>query len=227
MTVTLTTLLADVRERLDETTANYWNDIALTRWLNEALKDIAKRSETLLAKGTVNAVGGTGTYTLPADAVRIHLVEFVPTGSTQTYPVKVATRQSMENVWGLNQGQLGSYPYFYVPWGFVPNLQMQVFPVPAGAGTFNVWYYRLPAALANPGDVAEIPAGWEDLIPLYVEALAKRKDHDPTWNEAMSMYEERLKTMSEQLRHLHDQQEYITSASGIGVPAWLYSFDDF
>lgn len=226
MTSTLTNLLADVRDRLDETTASFWSDAGLTRWINEALSDIAKRSETLLSKGTVPAVASTATYNLPTDAVRLHLVEYVPSGSTQTYPVKVATRQSMENVWGLNQSQVGSYPMFYVPWGFVPNLQMQVYPVPSAAGTFNIWYYKLPTTLVNGGDVAQIPEGWQDLIPLYVEAIAKRKDHDPTWSEAMEMYETRLRTMSEQLRHLHDQQEYITATSGVGVPAWLYSFDD-
>lgn len=226
MTVTLTTLLADVRERIDETTANYWNDTALTRWVNEALADVAKRSETLQATASVAVVAGTANYSAPVDTVRINGMEFTPTGSTQKYPVKPATRQSMENVWGLNQGQLGSYPSFFVPWGFSPSITLQLFPVPGQNGSLTIYYYKLPAALVNGADIAQIPEGWQDLIPLYVEAVAKRKDHDSTWAEAMEMYETRLRTLTEQLRHLHDQQEYITSAGGVGVPAWLYAFDD-
>lgn len=227
MTVTLTTLLADVRERLDESTANYWDDTALTRWVNEALSDVAKRSETLLATATIAVTAGTTTpYAAPVDCVRINAMEFNATGSNQKYPMKPATRQSMESVWGLNQTQLGSYPSFFILWGFSPNITIQLFPIPGQNGTLTVYYYKLPAALSNPGDVAQIPEGWQDLIPLYVEAVAKRKDHDQTWSEAMEMYETRLRTLTEQLRHLHDQQEFITAASGVGVPAWLYSFDD-
>lgn len=227
MTVTLTTLLADVRERLDETTAAFWNDTALTRWINEAVTDVAKRSETLLATASIAVTAADGTYAAPVDMVRIHQMTFTPTGQTQVYPLRPATRQSLEHVWGTNPTQQGSYPSYFILWGFSPSVEIQLFPVPSQAGSLTVYYYKVPAALVSGGDVAAIPEGWQDLIPLYVEAVAKRKDHDPTWAEGMEMYETRLRTMCEQLRHLHDQQEYVTAASGIGVPSWLYSFDEF
>lgn len=226
MTVTLTTLLADVRERLDETTAAFWNDTSLTRWINEGVTDVAKRSETLLATASVAVVAGTASYAAPVDVVRIHHVTFTPTGQTQVYPLRPATRQSLESVWGTNPAQSGSYPSFFIPWGFSPAITLQLYPVPAQAGSLTVYYYKVPAALVNGTDVAAIPEGWQSLIPLYVEALAKRKDHDPTWAEAMEMYEMGLRGMCEQLRHLHDQQEYVTATSGVGVPQWLYGFDD-
>lgn len=226
MTTTLGTIRAQIRSDLDEATARYWTDAELNTWINEAAKDIAKRSETLLTKHTATSVvAGTNTYTLPTDVVRINGIEYVETGSTQVQPLHPATRPQMETIWGLNQGQLGT-PQFYIPWGFSPSMTVQLFPVPSIGGTLNIYYYRLPALAVSDGNSVEVPQGWEDLIVHYVEYRAKRKDRDPTWQEAKALYEEGLRSMSEQLRHLHDQQQFITTSSGVGVPRWLYEFDD-
>ena len=225
MPATLTNLLADTRNRLDEQTANFWQDSELTTWINEALRDIARRTETILSfNTTVNVVAGTGKYALPADVIRVHRVEFVPTGQNQVYPLEPRTYGEMDQVWGIQQNRQQSYPSYFVLWGFSPSITMQVWPVPSQAGNFNIFYYRLPVALAAGGDTAEIPEGWQDLVPLYVEAVAKRKDRDPTWKDAKQVYEDSLTYMINVTQQLHDQSQMFTRVTG-AVPSWLYEFD--
>lgn len=134
MPATLTNLLADTRNRLDEQTANFWQDSELTTWINEALRDIARRTETILSfNTTVNVVAGTGKYALPADVIRVHRVEFVPTGQNQVYPLEPRTYGEMDQVWGIQQNRQQSYPSYFVLWGFSPSITMQVWPVPSSA----------------------------------------------------------------------------------------------
>lgn len=233
MTITLAEATTLVRDALDESTAVFWTNVQLKTWINQAVRDIARRTETIQVKNTtVAAVAGTAEYNLPTDVARIHKIEFVPTGSTQTYPVQLATRQEMDPIWGLNQSQQSSYPSFAVLWGYAggaSSLKMQVFPVPSQAGTFNIYHYRIPANLATNGSadntVLTVPEGWEDLIVHYCEYRARRKDRDPTWQEAKALYEEEVERMGSMLRHLHDQQQFITTPSGAGIPAWLYDFN--
>lgn len=230
MTMTQAEALADIRFRLDEASARFWTDVELRKWINDAVADIARRTETIQSLSTsVSAVAGTKSYDLPASIARVHLIEFVPTGQNQTYPLRIATRQEMDGIWGLNQNQSGSYPSFAVLWGYTggaSTLKMQVFPVPSGTGTFNIYYYSIPAKLATDGTAAAtaltVPEGWETLVPLYVESRAKRADRDQTWQLAKMEYEEEITRMAEMLRHWHDQQQFVTNAGGGFVPRWLY-----
>lgn len=228
-TTTLTQALADVRSRIDESssTNGYWTDAELTRWINEAQRDIARRVEVLQQfSTTVLAVAGTAKYNLPADVIRVHRVDFVPTGSTQVYPMESRVYDEMDQVWGVNPNTQRSYPSFYVIWG-VPGgtgLQMQVYPVPSSAGNFNLYYYRLPVALVNAGDTLDIPEGWQDLVSLYCEYVAKRKLRDQTWQEAKQLYDESLSNLIAVTRDYTDNPRTIIYG-GKAIPSWLYEFD--
>ena len=231
MTITLGQALTEIRSQVDESASVFWTDIELRRWVNAAIRDIARRTETIAVKGTIAIVAGTGEYDMPTAMQRVHKMEFVPTGQNQTYPVQIASRQEMDPIWGLNQGQSGAYPSFAVLWGYTggaTSLKLQLFPVPSQAGTLNVYYYQIPANLATDGTADNttltLPEGWEQLVVSYVEYRARRKDRDPTWQEAKAEYEQEVTRMSEMLRHLHDQQQYITTPSGVGIPSWLYDF---
>jgi hypothetical protein len=134
----------------------------------------------------------------------------------------------MDQVWGINQtSQTMSYPYNYVLWGFPPSLTIQFYPVPATTGdTFNIFYYRLPTQLVNPSDIAEIPEGWHDLVSLYCEYVARRKDKDETWKDAKQLYDEQLTYMYDMTRQWHDQARALTIGYN-AVPEWLYGGLDF
>jgi hypothetical protein len=227
MTTTLGAVRTDVRNRLDETVARFWSDAELNIWINEGLRDVSRRTETLEQFTNFTLTANIVKILLPPDLIRIHRCEFNPTGTTQLYPVQPSTYQEMDQVWGINQvSQTMSYPYNYVLWGFPPNLLLQMYPVPAQGGTLNVFYYRLPKTLVNDGDILEIPEGWYDLIPLYCEYVARRKDKDDTWKDAKSIYDERINFMYDMTRQWHDQARSITIGYN-AVPEWLYGGLDF
>lgn len=228
MPVTLLALRTDVRSRLDESSARFWTDSELNNWINEGLRDVSRQSETIQSfNTTITAVANQAKYAMPQDVIRVHRIEFVPSGATQTYPVQPSTYQEMDQVWGINQlSQTMSYPYNYVLWGFPPNLTVQFYPVPATPGTFNIFYYRLPHTLTNDTDIAEIPEGWHDLVALYCEFVARRKDKDTTWQDAKQLYDQTLTSLIERTRQWHDQARTITVGYN-AVPEWLYGGLDY
>jgi hypothetical protein len=224
--VTLLTIRTDVRNRLDEVSARRWTDAELNNWINEGLRDVARRSETILSYYTnIALVPNVAKYSMPTDVIRVHRLEFVPVGSSQTYPIQLSTYQEMDQVWGVSQQIQRSYPYYAVLWGFAPNITIQFYPVPSQAGELNIYYYRLPTTLVNDIDVAEIPAGWEDLVEVYCEYVALRKDRDVRWQDSKTLYETSLQNMINVTRQLHDQARSVIVGTS-AVPAWLYEFED-
>lgn len=228
MTITLSAMRADVRAHLDEATATFWTDAQLNTWINDALRDVARRTETLQATSTIAATVGTRSYSLASispSIVRIHRVEFDPgPGSGPIYPMEARNFYELDQVWGSQQGQQRSYPDYWALWGFPPNLSIYVFPVPSQAGNLNIWYYRWPAVAASDTDVLDIAEGWWDLVTLFAETQALRKDADPRFADARQVYEAKIAEMLDMTRHWHDQQQYV-STGRTWLPGWLTSFE--
>lgn len=226
---TLTSLITQVRSNVDEAAARYWSDAEITQWLNDGVKDIGRRTEAIQSFSTsISVVAGTATYNLPADLIRLHRIEFDPTGSTQIYPVKITTFEEIDSVWGINQASQASYPSYAVIWGYpggAATLTIQLFPVPSQPGNLKLYYYRVPVLMVNGSDTPEIPGGWDDILVHYAEYRAKRKAKDPTWQEAKQLYEEEVVRLIDVTTYYHDNANTITVGSSF-VPSWLYSFGD-
>lgn len=226
MAATLLEVRTRARSAIEEVTARFWTDSELNVWINDALRDIARRAEVIQSFNTsVTVVAGTNKYNLPTNIVRVHRVEFDPSDSTSIYPLEASSHQQMDSVWGVNQSSGGS-PRYYVLWGMPPSLQIQLYPVPSVGGVLNLFVYRLPTVASVDGTAVECPEGWEDTIVDYCEAQAKRKDHDPTWVEAMQIYEKKIQDLLVVTRQWHDQSNSIQTGSGRYVPNWLYSFGE-
>lgn len=228
---TLTNLTDDLLSHLDEPVAGrYWTATETTRWLNEGARDVARRAEICpTLDTTVAVVAGTGVYNAPtSNLVRIHRVEYVPTGSTQRYPLRPSTINEMDMVWGVQQTISQSYPMYFVLLGFpgaATSLQIQLYPVPSSAGTLRIFYYALPTPMVAGGDNLLIPTGWEDLVVMYAEYMCLRKGKDQRWQEAKALYESRLLDMIDKTREYHDQAHAVVTGIG-AVPNWLYEFSD-
>ncbi len=225
MTITLTNILADVRDRLDDTSSSpRWSDTMLTRWINEGLRDIARRNEVILDRSDITAVVGTQEYALPSTIHRVYRVEYRRTGDSQVYSLEYKDFNNLDAVWWTSQTISQATPMLFTTWGFPPNLKMVVYPKPAAAGTFKIFYYRAPATLVSGTDIAEVPEGWQDLISLYCEFVALRRDSSPRWQEAKSLYEESLSTMYDLTRRWSDQAGSIEVNTSF-IPGWLYEMD--
>lgn len=222
MPTNLSTIRQSVREYLNENFPSFWTDAQLNRWINDGCRDVARRTETLQTFDTsLTAVASQATYSLNADVIRLHRVEFVV--NSQVYPMEASTYDQMDSMWGTFQTQTNSYPMFYVVRGTPGSLTMQVYPVPSQSGTFNIFYYRLPQPMVSDTDDADLAEGWQDMVVLYCETQARRVSKDPTWKDAKQEYESRILDLISVTRQYNDQAEYITTGLG-AVPGWLYSF---
>lgn len=229
MPKTLGTLLTNVRSRLDETTARFWTDAEVRRWIVEAARDVARRAETLLTTQDVTIVAATQEYALATDTLRVYRAEWEPGGTSLRYPLEYRDFNSMDAVWGISKQVTQGYPYWFTLWGFPPNLKITFYPKPSVAGKVVVFYYKLPADLATDGTAdssnVDVPEGWWDALELYCEFVALRKDGDPRWLEAKQLYEEKVAELVEVSRRWSDQADAIQYRTAL-LPAWLYGSED-
>jgi hypothetical protein len=156
--------------------------------------------------------------------IRIHKIEYVPTNSPNTYPVEASNILNLDQMWGIQQNVPSTYPSFYALWGSPPNITIKLFPVPATSGTLNVYYYRVPNPVVGLGDNLDIPEGWEDLVSLYCEYIAKRKDADPLWKDAKTDYEAKIADLISRTYEYHDQANFIFTGGGY-VPDYIWAGD--
>ncbi len=222
---TLTSLLTDVRNKLDETTSGQWSDAELRTWINEAARDMSRRSETLQNSSNITVVADTQEYTLPTDTLRVYRVEWRPTSSSNVYPLEYRDFNSMDTVWWSSQTTSKGYPTFYTMWGYPPSLKVVLYPTPSEAGVLKVFYYQHSTDLATDGtedsSTVPVPAGYEDLCTTYCEMVALRKDRDPRWQESRALYMDSLTEMLDRTRRWTDQGDFI-QVGQTHVPGWLW-----
>lgn len=226
------TSLTNCQSQLDElnVTAVFWTLPELRVWINDCVRDIARRAEVLLVYNTsMTANVGQAKYNLPTDVIRVHRIEFVPTNSTQIYPIVGSTYDELDQVWGINPTTPSSYPTAYACWGTPGNMTVQFYPVPAQTGQFNIYYYQMPGDLntagSDDGKTLQIPSGWADLVVQYVSYRALMKARDQNWQAYKQEYEENLQYMVDVTRQAHDNGRYVQTQTS-SVPGWLYAFTD-
>lgn len=217
---TLAQLRAQVRVRLDETTATAWTDAEINGWINEGVRDVARRSETLQISTPISVVAGTQEYTAPSDLARLYRAEFKPTNSTSIYPLTYRDFNNMDAVWWTSKTSVQSTPELFTLWGYPPSLKIILYPKPSQSGTLTVYYYQVPADVTADGATIPVPNGWEDLVVEYASYLALRRDRDDRWKEARATYEDHLNAMMLLTRRWTDQAGEITPAGSL-LPSWL------
>lgn len=229
MTRTQAQIITAVRERLDEPTEGQWKDKELRRWINKATRDICRRTECLDTVSLLAATSGTSTVAAPADTIRISRVEWAPDSApTKRFPLEYRDFNAMDPIWYADRLITSSQPMYWTTQGFVPSLSIRLYPVPPEDGDIQVKYYKYPADLAtdtsaDANTTVTIPEGWDDAVEDYVEMMALRKDRDPRWQEAKSMYEEAAETLYGLSRRLTDQHGQVIpdTLGGSNLPAWL------
>lgn len=217
--------LTKVRQTLKEPVAVAWSDVELRDYINQGAADIARRTETLQTMGTVAAVEGTREYTLPANVLRVHKVEYKPDGSERIYPMEYSDLHAMDAMWYTQQSISKGTCQAYTLWGYPPALKLVVYPTPSLPGVFRVHYYAMPAAVATDGtgsgSTVTVPSGWDDLVVEYAVYLAFRRDVSPRWQEHKSAYEEHVDDMLSRTRRWSDQGGSIVPNTGQMLPSWL------
>lgn len=223
MATTVAIAITAIRERLDEQTASQWTDVQLRRWLNEAIRDIARRTFAYQDIDTIAVSASDGQYTLDADVLRVNQVYFTPTGDTQLYPLQLRQWDAMDQVWGPWQNTEGGYPALATVQGYSPNTFIKLFPVPSVAGTLTLTVARMPAAIditSGTGDV-DCPEPWLEIAYFYCEYMARRKDRDMEMSqESFQQYGLMIDNMIANGDVLNAPNEFVLGRSG-WLPQWL------
>jgi hypothetical protein len=236
--------------------ARQFTDTEITDWINDGLRDVARRAEVLLTVDQTIQVpafipttlsqiplyslnlGSLSAYS-DTDIVRINRIEFVPVNQTnQIYVLSASTQNEMDQIWGTYQQNTSTYPRWYVTRGYPGGtgrnaFTLQVYPCPSQAGTLNIFYYRLPIRISDPvADPSQyqitldIPEGWDDMVVEYAVVQGLKKERDPEWKDRKQEYEEKLADMVDVTRKFHDQQSYISYGTN-QLPAWLVGGGEF
>lgn len=179
MTLTQAQTVEQVRIRLDESTDGFWKDNEIRKWINEGVREVARRSEWNRTTGTIAVVAGTQTYLAPTATIRIYRIEWQPTGTSLKYPLEYADINQMDSYWGIQQSISQGLPELFTTNSANPPV-IELYPTPGQAGQLNVFYFAMPTDLATDTNTAaataiSVPMGWEDLVVEYATALGFRK----------------------------------------------------
>ena len=227
---TQSTYLTNIRAKLDEVTSGQWTDAEIRSWINEGARDVARRTETLQSTALINVDPNVQEYNLDGDYLRVHRVEWRPNSSSQVYPLEYRDFNSMDAVWWSSQTTSKGYPSFYTMWGYPPSLKIILYPTSSEAGKLKMFYYLTPTDLATDGTAAgstvKVPSGYEDLVEAYAEMVALRKDRDPRWQEARTLYMDSLNGLIDRSRRWTDQGDFI-QVGNRHLPGWLWGGDDY
>lgn len=219
MTLTQSAAIEAVRERLNEYTPGFYSDTEIRRWLNEGVREVARRSEWKRASKDYNVdVSVEDQYVpLDTDVIRVYRVEWMPDGQTAIYRLEYRDINAMDCIWGVYQTWAG-VPGWYTMVNSNP-LSIQLSPAPTVDGKLRVFFYKMPTDLATnttagASTVLDVPNGWEDLPVEYAVALAFRKARDA------ANYQLAMATFSDKLGALLEMSvRYTDEPAGI-VPDW-------
>lgn len=207
---TVSDIITEVRERVDDENAVRFSSAFIRRAIWEGEREIARRTECLRGQSDLAIAADQQTVYGPTDIVRVHHAQFQPTGQNQVYPLSYRDRRSMDPLWGVNQLiSTSAYPEFYTTWDTPPYLEITLAPIPSSAGTLTLFYYRLPAEIArddtDDNNPLDVPAGWEDKVVDYCMAECALKDRrTDDYQIAMSRFTDGLGAISETAIRFHD-----------------------
>lgn len=231
MAMTDTQAVAELRDRLNETTAATWTDTQLLKFLNEALRDVARRTQCMTTQSTINVTANVNEYTLGSDILRIFRVEYVP-GDGRRTPLTPRAYEAMDAVWWSDQDRQVSDPVFYTVWGNPPAAKLKVYPTPSltTVNGFRLFYAKLPTVLATgavAGVTIDMAEGWIDLVLDYAEYLALRRDRQTDiMAEVLAQYERKIGDMmtgglNDAGAGMIDANSEMTFDGPFPLPRWL------
>jgi hypothetical protein len=97
----------------------------------------------------------------------------------------------------------------WTAWGYPPSLKLVLYPIPSESSSLKVFYYAIPTDIPIDGSTPNVdislPTGREELVVDFAEYMALRKARDQRWQEAKTLYDEKVQSMIDQTRRWSDQ----------------------
>lgn len=201
-TVTLTELLAGVRQKADKVGLDNRNtDAIVTSFINDALGDIYSLKlkyapDNIVTYEDTSTDGSSQTYALPSDHYILRNVELVY--STQEvitiFPGTFQERNLYKSAYGL-QEIYG--PYLYTRQGD----DLQISPVLPSSKTLRIWYIPERTRLVSGTDTYSLDGDERDAVEWLSVIPIKIRDEESI-QEAMFMSQKATKRVEDNLRRL-------------------------
>ena len=193
MATTLTNLLAQTRDYIDETAASRWTDAELTRYVNQGLRQVqsqiqAANEDYFLRVETATAAVNAYELAFPSDiwgnklrALYYYDNTTVVSGTPyKVPPVALETVYSNLTTSGIPAGY--TYHAGFIRW----------YPMLQNTGTFRFIYAMKETALTTGTDtIGQIADEHTDCIALYSALMARQKVGAPT-KEIAAIYQLRM-----------------------------------
>ena len=226
MALTVTQALTRVRDYLDEATESRWTNAQLRRWMNDCLDDMSRRTLAIRDTVTLASVAAQAEYTVTGSVLEITACYWTD-GSGNLCPLSPVQWENADSVWGMWQNQQSLNPAVYTTWGYAPSLKLRLYPVPnVSSRNIVLKVARIATHLdeTGAGDAAAIdfPEAWAPTIVRYTEAMALRKDRDPRWQDALSLYDAEVTTLARHdYMNVAKEMVYDPATAGGWLPRWL------
>jgi len=163
-------ILSRVRDQLVETTAGFWTDAEIYRYMSDAESEINNMVECNQVSKAASSVTATSGYTLPTDCVAVTRLEFDGVPLKQ---INQRERTALDQPGHGGTLQRGDPTHWYVYGGM-----SYLWPVPTNIKTLNYYYIGQPVAITTASTLFTIPQQYHAAIQDYVLYRAFTKDQD-------------------------------------------------
>ena len=186
MSLTLASYRSAVQIKLEEVSPNtHFSTATLDAQINEAAKQIARKSKCLLKRKDYTTTINVREYDLPADFL-IHKYAVI---SDTNKPLLYQDVDLLD--WDLT-ADVGEPEFFYIMTTSVTvgevtteSIKIGFSPTPTVAYTIYLFYYAIPTDMTGAADVCSIPDKYADVV--VQEAVVKLLKIDKRYTEAGSL----------------------------------------
>jgi hypothetical protein len=161
---TLANCISKTRSLLAETTASFWTDVQLTYYINQAIRDIARKSGCIQHIDT--AVTVASTRLVAFTGYKCHAVEYIPASGTRKSLIKIDPLELGHNTLD------GTAPQFW----YEDGMNIGIEPIPDAIYNLALYISDYPTDMTLNPDIPQILPAFQPLIVIYAAAMALYQD---------------------------------------------------
>lgn len=168
MAYTATTILAEVRALLNESTGAFWSDSEINEWVKQGCLDISTKVHAYVTEQTVTLNTAQFKYVVGDEAWIANLVRIKHAWWKDAANARGIPRMEFEQL-GHQQANSAGEPR----WFLEERQMIWIWPVPSASENATKLYCLASQATDA---IANIRYEYQPLVALYAAALAKMKD---------------------------------------------------
>lgn len=167
-----TDVISRVRDQLVETTAAFWTNAELYRYMADAEREINLLTECNVVSTAATTTTSTSGYTLPADCLAVKRITFdgVPLKKIDGY----MRDRDLLDMPGYGGTLTSGDPTHY----YQINTMIYLWPTPSRGATVQYYYLGAPVEVASGSTAFTVPANFHNPIQDYILYRAFLKDQD-------------------------------------------------